>query len=638
MSDNNLLGKTLGTCTLQKLVGRGGMGAVYLAQQARPRRLVAVKVLLPDLIDGQKYSEFLARFRREADIVAQLQQVNIIPIYEYGEQDSIPFLVMPFLAKGSLQQVLSQRHMLPLDDIMSYISQAAAALDYAHAHHVLHRDLKPANFLLADDGRLVLTDFGIARLSQNNPSSTSSATLTRADTILGTPQYMAPEMFMGETVDYRADIYALGIILYQMLGGQVPFKGDTFYTLARMHVQDAPPSLLPLRADLPQQIDIIIQTALAKAPENRFQSAGALAQALQHVLTPTLNTDSSMMAEKTLPATPFPFVAPSAGGKVEQAIEMRFAGPNSVNTVRNTTGAGQPVTTAGAFSTTTQATTNRQQPLLIFIGLLLILVLVVGGVLVGLQLNKGNVGTVTPPQPRVTQPAKLVTTAVTATSQPRPTVAVTATPNSPRITPTSQVTSVPKGSLLYSATSPGAASGTGNACDNGGEQWVDYNTPTVLCQQTGTQISNPHGNAPDLVGTFLASLPSGQFSLSNYVIETTIQQAQSSNADFGIYFRNQPGNQQGVYTFLVHPNGTWSAYIYNNTTAARTEISNGTFGNVHASVTIDVVVNGADFSFYANGHKVGSVNNGIYSTGTVGLAVDASGTILASNFALYQPT
>ena len=168
MSDN-LLGKTLGTCTLQKLVGRGGMGAVYLAQQTRPNRLVAVKVLLPDLIDGQKYNEFLARFRREADIVAQLQQVNIIPIYEYGEQDNVPYLVMPFLSKGSLQQVLSQRHMLPLADIMSYISQAAVALDYAHAHHVIHRDLKPANFLLADDDRLVLTDFGIARILQENP-------------------------------------------------------------------------------------------------------------------------------------------------------------------------------------------------------------------------------------------------------------------------------------------------------------------------------------------------------------------------------------------------------------------------------------------------------------------------------------
>ena len=612
------------------------MGAVYLAQQTRPHRLVAVKVLLPDLIDGQKYSEFLARFRREADIVAQLQHVNIMPIYEYGEQDNIPFLVMPFLAKGSLQQILSQRRMLPLVDIVSYISQAAAALDYAHAHLVIHRDLKPANFLLADDGRLVLTDFGIARILQKN-ISTSTATLTSADTILGTPQYMAPEMFMGETVDYRADIYALGIILYQMLSGEFPFKGDTFYTLARMHVQDAPPSLHTLRPELPTQIDALVQAALAKSPENRFQSAGALAQALQHTLTPSLKADSSVMTQKTIPSTPSPAIASASRGSVEQGIEIKLADRNAVSTVRNTTGTGMPKTPPIAFSTTANGTTNRQQPLLIFIGLLLILVLVVGGVLVGLQLNKGNAGTGTSLQLRATQPAKLATVVPTATSRSGSTPVATATPNTP-VTSTTQPTSVPKGALLYSAISPGAASGTGSVCDNGGEQWMNYNTPTVLCQQTGTQISNPHSNAPDLVGTFLASLPSGQFSLSNYVIETTIQQAQTSRADFGVYFRNQPGSQEGVYTFLVHPDGTWGAYVYNNTNAARTEIASGTFGNVHASVTIDIVVNGADFTFYANGHKIGNVNNGIYSTGTVGLAVDAGGTILASNFALYQPT
>ncbi len=610
------------------------MGAVYLAQQTRPHRLVAVKVLLPELIDGQKYSEFLARFQREADIIAQLQHVNIIPIYEYGEQDSIPYLVMPFLSGGSLQQVMSLHHRLPLVDIMSYMSQAASALDYAHAHHVLHRDLKPANFLLADDGRLILTDFGIARILQEN-ASTTSATLTRADTILGTPQYMAPEMFTGGTVDYRADVYALGILLYQMLCGQVPFKGETFYSMAKMHVHDAPPSLCALRPDLPAQIDVIVQNALAKSPENRFQSAGTLAQALQHVLNPTLHPDSSSTFEKTIPATPFPLVA--SRGRAEQGIEIKSASHDAENTIRNTTGTDHPITPPAGFSTFANRTTTGQPRLLIFVGVLLILVLIGGGVLVGLQLKNGNAGTGTAPQSRGTQPVGIAPTDATSTSQTRATATVTGTPNTPQRTPTIQTAPVPKGALLYSATDPGAASGTGNECDNGGEQWVDYNTPTVLCQQMGTQISNPHGNAPDLVGTFLTSLPSGQFSLSNYVIETTIQQAQTSSADFGIYFRNQPGNQQGVYTFLVHFDGTWGAYVYNNTTAARTEIASGTFGNVHTAVTIDVVVNGASFSFYANSHKVGNVNNGIYSTGTVGLAVDAGGTILVSHFALYQP-
>lgn len=635
MSDN-LTGKTLGTCTLQKLIGRGGMGAVYVAQQTRPHRHIAVKVLLPDLIDNQKYSEFLARFRREADIVAQLQQVNIIPIYEYGEQDGIPYLVMPYLSGGSLQQILSQQRLLSLTDVMRYISQAAAALDYAHAHYVIHRDLKPANFLLADDGRLVLTDFGIARMLQDNVS-TSSETLTRADTILGTPQYMAPEMFTGATVDYRADIYALGIILYQMLSGRVPFKGDTFYSLAKMHVQDAPPSLRTLRPDLPHQVDAVIQTALAKSADNRFQSAGALAQSLQHVLNASLNTSSSASLDKTIPATSTPFV--TSGANVGQDVEVLPTGREPANTIRNTTGAGQPITPPFAFTTIPNGAvnrTNRPQPLLMFIGLLLILVLIVGGVLVGLQLNKGNAGLATSPQPRTTQPVGIATTAASATSQAHTTPTATVVQNTPQITPTTQATSLSKGPLLYSATSPGAASATGHVCDNGGEQWNNYNSPVILCQSAGMQINNPHNDAPDLVGTFLTSLPSGQFSISNYVIEVTMQQAPSSSADYGVYFRNQPGNQQGVYTFLVHPDGTWSAYVYNNTTSARTEIASGSFGDTHASATLDIVVNGATFAFYANGHEIGSVNNGIYSTGTVGLAVDAGGTITVSNFSLYQ--
>src|SRR5258706_8621668 len=183
---SDFIGKTLGTCTLVKLLGQGGMGVVYLAQQSRPVRYVAVKVLLPSVSpESRAYNEFLVRFRREADVIAKLEHVNIMPIYEYGEQDGLAYLVMPYLSGGSLRDVLAQRGALSLRETMTYLDQAASALDYAHAHGIIHRDLKPANFLLHADGRLVLADFGIARMMQDgNPDA---STLTGTGMLVGTP-------------------------------------------------------------------------------------------------------------------------------------------------------------------------------------------------------------------------------------------------------------------------------------------------------------------------------------------------------------------------------------------------------------------------------------------------------------------
>src|SRR5690348_3812069 len=231
----DLVGQTLGTCTLEKLLGQGGMGAVYLAKQTRPARKVAVKVLRPHLSQqSQVYQEFLARFRREADVIAKLEHVNIMPIYEYGEQDGLAYLVMPYLTGGSLRDVLARRGALPLEEVVTYVDQIASALDYAHAQGVIHRDLKPANFLLHADGRLVLADFGIARIMEER---SLGATLTKTGTMLGTPEYMAPEMVQGDTVDYRADIYELGIVLFEMLCGHGPFTRNTSYAVMINHIQ-----------------------------------------------------------------------------------------------------------------------------------------------------------------------------------------------------------------------------------------------------------------------------------------------------------------------------------------------------------------------------------------------------------------
>jgi serine/threonine protein kinase len=223
-TNHDFTGKILGSkrYRLERCINQSKMSAVYQATDLILQRLVVVKVMI-----GTFENEALFRFQREAHVMAQLDHANIIPIYDYGEQEGFVFLVMPYLPQGSLQDVLIRRGMLSVEEAYRYIKQAAIALDYSHSLNVIHRDLKPPNFLLHTDGRLMLTDFGIARIKSNHGHAIWT-TLNDQRTFIGTPGYIAPETIRGQPVDRRADIYALGIVLYQMLSGDIPFKGDTY--------------------------------------------------------------------------------------------------------------------------------------------------------------------------------------------------------------------------------------------------------------------------------------------------------------------------------------------------------------------------------------------------------------------------
>lgn len=296
-----LLGQNLGNCVLERLLGQGGMGAVYLAQQTRPRRTVAVKVLLPEVLPktGGVSTEFLARFRREAEALAALDHVNIIPIYEYGEQEQMAYLVMPYVTGGTLRDLLAQRSTLPLSSALPIIEQAAAALDYAHSHGIIHRDLKPGNMLFHADERLLLTDFGIAKMGNETPSPdhTSLHTLTTTGTIIGTPEYLSPEQATASPVDRRSDVYSLGIVVFQMLAGQVPFTGPTAVAIALKHAMEEPPALTQLNPALPVHVEQTVRKAIAKRPEERYATAGGLA----HALAAASHTQSSgFFSEKTV--------------------------------------------------------------------------------------------------------------------------------------------------------------------------------------------------------------------------------------------------------------------------------------------------------------------------------------------------
>jgi serine/threonine protein kinase len=451
-SSNNLIGKMLGTCRLEKPIGQGGMGVVYLAQQTRPARYVAVKVLLPSaLMNPEIYREFLTRFRREADVIAKLEHVNIIPIYDYGEQDGLAYLVMPYLTGGSLRDRLARFGALSLQETSSYIDQAAAALDYAHAHGVIHRDLKPGNLLLHADGRLVLADFGIARIIHDS-STTINPTLTSTGMFLGTPEYMAPEMARGEPLDQRADIYGLGILIFQMLSGQLPFIGNTPLAVMAKHLQEPAPALSQVNPTFPPAVNVVVQKAIAKKREDRFTSAGALAQSL-HLAVSTGNAPAQSNVHQApvapTPAEPtaFPFTIPAyktpqpttnasipssapgwAGG--QPASDQQLPGYSKYPS--QTPHIQQPVP---VFPSRTPRSTSMARPLLLlFVGILV----VIGALLIGLQI-KGSLAT--------KQPDKAVATTLVSRTQPitTPRVISGGTPTMPTtsITPTLAVTPTP---------------------------------------------------------------------------------------------------------------------------------------------------------------------------------------------------
>lgn len=264
--------KTFGRYEIQSEIGRGGMAIVYLAYDPSFRRNVAIKLMSVNL---NEHSVFRERFEREAHLIAKIEHPAIVPVYDYGEQDDQLYLVMRHMAGGSLTRKIKSGA-LSLGDATQIVSQIAPALDAVHSQGIVHRDLKPANILLDGFGNPAISDFGIAHLSEATIDLTGSA-------IIGTPSYMSPEQVRGSDLDRRSDLYALGIILFEMLAGRGPFQANTPMSLAMKHLTESIPSILSFRPDLPLEVGSVLDKALAKDKEMRYASASELASDLKEI-------------------------------------------------------------------------------------------------------------------------------------------------------------------------------------------------------------------------------------------------------------------------------------------------------------------------------------------------------------------
>ena len=308
----------LGKYEISGILGKGAMGTVYDAHDPVIDRRVAIKTLaLPDLTDTEAQQE-LARFKREAQAAGRLTHPNIIGVFDYGETAKLAYIVMEFVDGPSLKSLLDKNDRFPPTETVRIIEELLTGLQFSHDRGVVHRDIKPGNIMLTRDGQVKIADFGIARME--------SSSMTQAGTIMGTPAYMSPEQFMGQTVDARSDIYSVGVLLYQMLTGERPFEGSMTAIMHKV-LNVSPPHPSELSVTAPETLDPVVARAMAKRPSQRYVSANEFARSLRaafqgHVLAPEI-----MDTEATIVAAPIKIVVPPSAPLAQVTVAQPLPSP-----------------------------------------------------------------------------------------------------------------------------------------------------------------------------------------------------------------------------------------------------------------------------------------------------------------------
>ncbi|HSB08165.1 MAG TPA: protein kinase [Blastocatellia bacterium] len=409
-----MIGSLVGNYKITEKIGEGGMGAVFRGIDIMLEREVAIKMLRPELSSQPNIVE---RFRSEAVTLAKLNHPNIATLYSFVRHGDDFFMVMEFVRGDTLDAVIRKSGAMNCDRAIRLFCQALEGIDHAHRMGIIHRDIKPANMMLTETGTLKVMDFGIARVL-------GTARMTKQGNIVGTIEYMSPEQVRGQETDARSDIYALGILLYEMLTGRVPFASDSEYDLMRMQIEDAPPPPRVFAAGIPPGVEQAIMRALAKRPDSRFRTAGEL----RDVLLAAIGTPSSVAVTPASPhatqviGAPLPApaqptqaigpAAPTAPGS--EPKETRLAGEATAayggDQLKETRLANQPAPLpayAGFQQPVAAVSPPGKSNAKLFIGIAAAVVVVVIGVVVAL-LTLGKTETVAPASPP-TQPVKSAT-------------------------------------------------------------------------------------------------------------------------------------------------------------------------------------------------------------------------------------
>ena len=275
-----------GKYEIKSALGKGAMGIVYKGYDPHIDRYVAIKTIRKDLVDPEVAQQYMARFKNEARAAGRLMHPHIVAVYEYGEDDAVAYIAMEYVEGAGLREHLNRRETFDFAQLVRLMRQLLEALEFAHARGVVHRDIKPSNLIVGEDGKLKIADFGIARVDTTN--------LTQAGMIIGTPSYMSPEQCRGLDSDARSDLWSAGVVMYELMTGEKPFRG-TMETIAYKICHEEPPAPSTLsKLKLPADVDRLVATALAKAPEARFQSAKDFRTALDDVAKLSVEVDEGL--------------------------------------------------------------------------------------------------------------------------------------------------------------------------------------------------------------------------------------------------------------------------------------------------------------------------------------------------------
>jgi serine/threonine-protein kinase len=268
----------LGRYQVEKELGKGAMGIVYLGRDPKINRVVAIKTMaLSQEFEGPELEEVKERFFREAETAGRLNHPNIVTMYDAGEEHDLAYIAMEFLKGKDLVPYTAPENLLPLPQVISIIARVADALDYAHKNQVVHRDIKPANIMYEPEADQVkVTDFGIARITDSSK--------TKTGTVMGTPSYMSPEQLMGKKIDGRSDLFSLGVSLYQMACGELPFTGEGMAQLMFKIANEPTPDIRQVNADAPVELAVVIDRVLKKNPDERYQTGEEFAKELRACL------------------------------------------------------------------------------------------------------------------------------------------------------------------------------------------------------------------------------------------------------------------------------------------------------------------------------------------------------------------